>query len=116
MAWFGSQFSLGPVQDWELGTMAEFFERIYGFKVLTSTVDRLKWRHDQILSFHYCHGLREPLQLVFGKRVWKTGAPSKVAFFVWTAALNLILATDNLMKRGFRKGLVGVAHASKSRI
>ena len=33
------------------------------------------------------------------KRVWKAKAPSRVAFFVWTAALGKILTMDNLRKR-----------------
>jgi hypothetical protein len=31
--------------------------------------------------------------------VWKAKVPSRVAFFVWTAALGKILTTENLRKR-----------------
>jgi len=33
------------------------------------------------------------------KSVWRTQAPLRAAFFVWTAALNKILTQDNLRKR-----------------
>uniref|UniRef100_A0A2N9J333 Reverse transcriptase zinc-binding domain-containing protein n=1 Tax=Fagus sylvatica TaxID=28930 RepID=A0A2N9J333_FAGSY len=33
------------------------------------------------------------------KQIWKTGAPPRVAFFVWAAALGRILTTDNLRRR-----------------
>ena len=34
------------------------------------------------------------------KRIWKAHVPSKVAFFVWTAAIGNIQTIDNLRKRG----------------
>ena len=33
------------------------------------------------------------------KSIWKSKAPPRVAFFVWTAALGRILTTDNLQRR-----------------
>ena len=33
------------------------------------------------------------------KKVWKSKAPSKVSFFLWTAAMGKILTTENLRKR-----------------
>ncbi|KAF5480926.1 hypothetical protein F2P56_001629 [Juglans regia] len=33
------------------------------------------------------------------KSIWQTKAPTKAAFFVWTASLDKILTTDNLRKR-----------------
>ena len=33
------------------------------------------------------------------KSIWKSKAPPRVAFFVWTAALGRILTTDNLRRR-----------------
>jgi hypothetical protein len=33
------------------------------------------------------------------KSIWKSKAPPRVAFFVWTAALGSILTTDNLRRR-----------------
>ena len=33
------------------------------------------------------------------KRIWKTKAPPRVAFFVWVAALGRILTIDNLRRR-----------------
>jgi hypothetical protein len=33
------------------------------------------------------------------KRIWKTNAPPRVAFFVWVAALGRILTIDNLRRR-----------------
>jgi hypothetical protein len=33
------------------------------------------------------------------KSVWKPTVPSKVSFFLWTAALGRVLTTDNLWKQ-----------------
>ncbi|GMP39961.1 hypothetical protein CsSME_00010601 [Camellia sinensis var. sinensis] len=38
------------------------------------------------------------------KCIWAMGSPSKIAFFVWTAALGRILTIDNLIRR--RHGLI----------
>jgi len=35
------------------------------------------------------------------RSVWKVKAPHRVAFFLWTAALDRILTVDTLKKRGF---------------
>jgi hypothetical protein len=35
------------------------------------------------------------------KSVWRTKAPRRACFFVWTAAWNKILTCDNLRKRGY---------------
>ncbi|KAF5455272.1 hypothetical protein F2P56_024868, partial [Juglans regia] len=34
------------------------------------------------------------------KNIWRSKAPTKAAFFVWTAALGKILTIDNLRRRG----------------
>ena len=38
-------------------------------------------------------------QIVPWKSIWKTKAPTHVAFFVWTAAMERILTIDNLRRR-----------------
>jgi hypothetical protein len=35
------------------------------------------------------------------KSIWRTKAPRRACFFVWTAAWNKILTCDNLSKRGY---------------
>ena len=34
------------------------------------------------------------------RTIWKSLAPSKVSFFLWTSALGKVLTTDNIRKRG----------------
>jgi hypothetical protein len=47
------------------------------------------------------------------KVVWKLKNPSKVSFFLWTAALGKVLTTDNLRKRQLIMLLIGVVCASE---
>ena len=47
-----------------------------------------------------CMFLRCMPHFVFpGKSIWVGKFPCKVAFFVWTAALNFIMAVNSLVKR-----------------
>ena len=50
---------------------------------------------------YYNYKMRVKLESVDGPRkiIWKSKAPSRVAFFVWTAVLGKILIIDNLRKK-----------------
>ena len=65
--------------------------------------DRLCWRGGSKDGFQVKSYYRALLpQSVFAmpwKSIWKSKAPPRVAFFVWTAALGRILTTDNLRRR-----------------
>jgi hypothetical protein len=48
---------------------------------------------------YYVTLLTNTNRIVPWKSIWKTKAPTRVAFFVWTAAMGRILTIDNLRRR-----------------
>ncbi|XP_035544454.1 uncharacterized protein LOC108983424 isoform X2 [Juglans regia] len=90
--------------DWELSIVSEFFSMIYSSERLTTQDDRLQWRGKDSKKFsvktYYKILVSQGNEYFPWKSIWKSRVPSKVAFFVWTAALGKILTTDNLRKRG----------------
>ena len=93
-----------PMQDWELNIVNSFLEILYSSSLRQGGVDLVCWTPScrevfEVRSFY--RALIQPAASVFPWRsVWKAKAPSKVAFFLWTASLGKILTTDNLRKRG----------------
>ena len=90
-------------QDWELEAVFSFMELLYSSSAKGHGEDRMCWRgHSkdgfQVKSYY---NLLLPFAGHLGpwKRIRKTGAPPRVAFFVWAAALGRILTTDNLRRR-----------------
>ncbi len=65
--------------------------------------DRMCWRGGSKDGFQVKSYYRALLPLsgydMPWKSIWKSKAPPRVAFFVWTAALGRILTTDNLRRR-----------------
>lgn len=92
------------LHDWELSTISDFFKLIYSMGHLTAQRDRMQWRSNDSKNCTvrvYYKILTSQANVPFPwKNIWRSRVPSKVAFFVWTAAFGKILTTDNLRKRG----------------
>jgi hypothetical protein len=90
-------------QDWELDAVASFLELLSSSSVKGYGEDRLCWRGASKEGFkvrsYYKYLSSSAGTAVPWKRIWKTNAPPRVAFFVWVAALGRILTTDNLRRR-----------------
>jgi hypothetical protein len=90
-------------QDWELEAVFSFVELLYSSSAKGHGEDRMCWRGHSKDGFqvksYYNFLLPTAGHLGPWKRIWKTGAPPRVAFFVWAAALGRILTIDNLRRR-----------------
>ena len=88
------------VQDWELEAVSSFLE---SSSAQGHGEDRMCWRGSSKEGFqvknYYKQLLPSAGALVPWKRIWKTNAPPRVAFFVWVAALGSILTIDNLRRQ-----------------
>ncbi|GMP86824.1 hypothetical protein CsSME_00039460 [Camellia sinensis var. sinensis] len=92
------------VQDWELDQLVDLLGFLFSVKDGRDREDSLVWdcsRSKGVFSVFSFYGMLEGRSgVVFPwKSIWATGSPSKVAFFVWTAALGKILTIDNLIRR-----------------
>lgn len=80
-----------------------FMERLYSTKVNGGGSNKLLWAPSRkgVFEMHLCCNLLMPTAgIVFlWKKIWKTKAPPRVAFFSWTAALGSILTGESLRKR-----------------
>lgn len=91
-------------QDWEVEEVTEFFRLLYSVEIRRQGRDQLCWRQTATKKFtarsYYKVILNQPHIGFPWKRIWKAHVPTRVAFFVWTAALGNIQTIDNLRKRG----------------
>jgi exonuclease III len=92
------------VQDWELEMVDSFMSLLYSQIIRPGVVDSLCWTPScrglfEVRSFYTTLISPNPPGTFPWKSVWKAKVPSRVAFFVWTAALGKILTTENLRKR-----------------
>uniref|UniRef100_A0A7N2KWC1 K Homology domain-containing protein n=1 Tax=Quercus lobata TaxID=97700 RepID=A0A7N2KWC1_QUELO len=91
------------VHAWELEAMLGFMETIYGSSIRGFGEDKMCWLPSKDKGFMvnaYYRILVGPIIYGFPwKSIWKQKIPSRVAFFVWTAALGKCLMIDNLRKR-----------------
>uniref|UniRef100_A0A2N9HPD9 Reverse transcriptase zinc-binding domain-containing protein n=1 Tax=Fagus sylvatica TaxID=28930 RepID=A0A2N9HPD9_FAGSY len=69
--------------DWEMDSVVEFLNLIESKAPLQEVEDGPWWHLKEEWS------------------IWRTKAPRRVRFFVWSAAWNKILTCDNLAKRGY---------------
>jgi hypothetical protein len=86
--------------DWELEFVATFLDMLYSGMDRSGGVDRVCWTPSsqitfEVESFYRVILCTTPLFFPW-KSVWKPKVPSKVIFFIWTAALGKILTVDNL--------------------
>jgi hypothetical protein len=90
---------IGDFHDWELEDMMDI---LYSRQISEGN-NCVYWKLDgkgrfSVQPYYEC--LRHVPAFVFPwNGVWSRVVPCKVAFFVWTAALNSILTLDNLIKR-----------------
>ena len=91
-------------QDWKLEELETFMQHLYQFK--GSGEGEVSWSGkgkegflSRVFYFLICGAGAEVFPW---KRVWKTVDPTRVAFFVWTAALDAILLKDTWGKRGIQ--------------
>jgi hypothetical protein len=92
-----------PIQDWEEESLSSFLDLLYSSSVKGYGLDRVCWYGSQEKGFQvksfYNALLPKTAALGPGKNIWKPKVPTRVAFFVWTAALDHILTMDNLRRR-----------------
>jgi hypothetical protein len=92
------------LHDWEVGELASFYKRLYDCKLRGVGKDKLWWMPSrkglfEVKSFYRALSPRGLVSFPW-KSVWKSKAPPRVAFFVWTAVRSKILTLDNLGRRG----------------
>jgi hypothetical protein len=90
--------------DWEVGELAAFYKCLYDYKLQGEGRDKLWWVPSrkgvfEVKSFYRALSPRGSVSFPW-KSVWKSKAPPRVAFFVWTAVHSKILTLDNLGRRG----------------
>jgi hypothetical protein len=90
-------------QDWEIDLIAKFMDLLYSVNIRHEEADAICWcpSSRKIFEVNSFYKLLQPAaaQSFPWKKVWRSRAPSKVNFFIWTVALGKILTTDNLRKR-----------------
>jgi hypothetical protein len=92
------------IHDWEVETLASFYSCLYAYKLREVGEDKLWWIPlskgvFEVRSFYQVlcsHGTTS----FPWKDIWRTKAPPRVAFFVWTATRSKIPTIDNLHRRG----------------
>jgi hypothetical protein len=92
------------IHDWEVEILTSFYSRLYSHKCRGVGEDKLWWIPSSKGVFEvrsYYQVLTTQGSLYFPwKRIWRTKAPPRVAFFAWTAARSKIPTIDNLRRRG----------------
>jgi hypothetical protein len=92
------------LHDWEVETLASFYNCLYSRKLRGVGEDKL-WRiHSkkgifEVRSFYRALSIQGTSTFPW-KGIWRTKAPPRVAFFAWTATRGKILTIDNLRRRG----------------
>ena len=87
----------------DLEALSDFMESIYDSPLRGLGEDKMCW----IPNKHKGFRVRDFYKILVGntllgfpwKSIWKQKIPSRVAFFVWIAALGKCLTIDNLWKR-----------------
>ncbi len=92
-----------PVQDWKLDEVNSVMEILYSCRIRPGSLDSLCWNPSRHKVFEVCSFysalVQSPPCYFPWRSVRKSKVPSRVAFFIWTAALGMILTTDNLRKQ-----------------
>ena len=85
--------------------VTEFFSLLHSSGTSRVQHDSLKWRSNNhklciVKAFYSILTTQFDITPFPWKNIWRSRVPSKVTFFVWSAALGKILTTDNLKKKG----------------
>ena len=88
-----------PVHDWELDVVLRFFAMPYSQKIRYGGEDKICWIPSKKKTFEVKSYYQTFSTLIWVFGHWKVKAPSRVAFFVWIAALGKINILDNLQKQ-----------------
>ena len=87
----------------DVEAMLDFMETIYGSPIRGLGENKMCWIPSKDKGFMVSDYYRILVGNTFysspWKSIWKQKIPSRVAFFVWTAALGKYLTIDNLQKR-----------------
>ena len=98
---WGSTFRGVHARDLE--ATSDFMETIYGSPIRGLGEDKMYWIPSKDKGFLVSDYYRILVGTTFygfpWKSIWKQKIPSRVAFFVWNAALGKCLMIDNLRKR-----------------
>jgi hypothetical protein len=90
------------VHDWEVNVFASFFQMMHSVIVRRGREDKLWWVPSKKGLFKvktFFHSITRTIRTCFPWRcVWQAQAPSRAAFFSWSATLGKILTLDNLIK------------------
>jgi hypothetical protein len=90
------------LNDWEVDDLVSLYSLLYTFN-WGHGADKIWWVPNkkgkfEVKSFYSI--LNSSISFHFPwKSIWRTKAPPRVAFFVWSAALGKILTLDNLKRR-----------------
>jgi hypothetical protein len=100
LQWNVSCFQL--VYDWELEVLASFYTLLYSHRMSREGEDKIWWVPSSkgkfdVRLFYNILARKEASHFPW-KSIWRTKAPSRVAFFAWTVVLRKILTYDNLRK------------------
>jgi hypothetical protein len=91
--------------DWELDIIASYLGLLQSHLPSRKVDDGLRWnlKKKGIFDVQSLYtALRESPTIAFPwKSIWRTKAPRMACFFVWTAAWNKILTSENLSNRGY---------------
>jgi hypothetical protein len=89
--------------EMEMEMVLSFFERLYSTSVRHGEGNMLVWNPFKRGLFevrsYYEVLIMKNGPLFSWKSIWRVKAPTRVAFFVWSASLGKILTHDNLRKR-----------------
>ncbi|XP_059650347.1 uncharacterized protein LOC132296126 [Cornus florida] len=91
-------------QDWELEDVSIFLDQLYRQEGIGRGYDNLTWipsSHGrfEVRSLFLCMSNFASYDFPW-KTIWRSMAPIRVAFFVWTTVWGKILTIDNSRKRG----------------
>jgi hypothetical protein len=90
------------LNDWEVDDLASLYSLMYSYN-LGGGADKIWWVPNkkgkfEVKSFYFI--LNSFIIFTFPwKSIWRTKAPPRAAFFVWSVALDKILTLDNLKRR-----------------
>lgn len=105
------------LNDWELQSVADFWETLEAFQGLTEEEDALIWKGHKSDSFsvksayHFINNTPNPAQGWPWKQIWRVRAPTKVQCFTWLVAREAIPTQEPFLREesSYMLGAVFVA-------